>query len=90
MVTPVDFLELTSLKAEPEMASDAHRGMNQSSPCSRSSGSYPAMPFEGFLQLEVLSSFAGQVHPFPFEPFDSGLSEKIFGLDFGYKGDIFT
>ena len=48
------------------------------------------MPFESFLQLEVLSSFAGQVHPFPFEPFDGGLSEKIFSLDFGYKGDIFT
>ena len=56
----------------------------------RGSGSYPAVPFEGFLQLEVLPSFAGQVHPLPFEPFDSGLSEEIFSFDFGYKGDIFT
>lgn len=90
MGTPADVLGLKSLRDEPKMTFYAHRGMSWLSPCGRRSGSYPTVPFEGFLQLEVLPSFAGQVHPFPFEPFDSGLSKKIFGLDFSYKGDIST
>jgi hypothetical protein len=38
----------------------------------------------------MLPSFAGQIHPFPFEPLDRGFSKKILSLDFGYKGDVFT
>ena len=64
--------------------------MCQLSPCPGSSGPYPTVPLKGFLQLKVLPGFAGQVHPFSFEPFDSGFSQKIFSLDFGYEGDIFT
>lgn len=55
---------------------------------SQGSRPYPSLPLEGLLQLQVLPSFAGQVHPFPLEPFDRGLSEKIFRLDFGYEGDV--
>lgn len=51
---------------------------------------YPSLPLKGLLQLQVLPSFAGQIHPFPLEPFDRGLSEKIFRLDFGYEGDVGT
>jgi hypothetical protein len=56
----------------------------------RGSGPYPSLPLEGLLQLQVFPGFAGQIHPFPLEPFDSGFSKKIFSPNFGYKGDVCT
>lgn len=53
------------LKAEPE--NGLWRSIEEtmlSGPCSRFQG-HTRLLSESFLQLEVLSSFAGQVHPFP-------------------------
>lgn len=43
-----------------------------------------------FLQLQVFSTLAGQVHPLPFEPFHAGFLQKWFSIYFSHKCDIFT
>lgn len=43
-----------------------------------------------FLQLQVFSRLAGEVHPLPFEPFDGGFLQQWFSVDFSHKCDIFT
>lgn len=48
------------------------------------------LPLEGLLQLQVLSRLARQIHPFAFEPLDSGFAEEIFGLHLCNEGDVST
>lgn len=48
------------------------------------------LPLEGLLQLQVLPGLARQVHPFALEPLDRRFAEEIFGLHFGYEGDVST
>lgn len=43
-----------------------------------------------FFELQVLSSFAGQIHPLSFKPLNVWFTEEIFGLHFGNEADIST
>lgn len=43
-----------------------------------------------FFELQVLSSLAGQIHPFSFKPLDGGFAEEILGLHFGNEAGIST
>lgn len=43
-----------------------------------------------FLQLQVFSRLAGEIHPFPFEPFNGGFLQQRLSVHFGHKRDVFT
>lgn len=45
---------------------------------------------EGFLQLQVFSRLAGQIHPLPFEPPNGGFLQQGLGIHFSHKCDVFT